>query len=133
MKMEILNPFLKLLFINFLCSQFCNQENVIEIFHLDVTFQVLGNKEMMEQIWSSVFRSFSHLRKFLRSVRSFSSPFAGALTPCLTAALGPECLLCFLTAVEQVCICSKTVGSKLEQAGFKGIEALMVSMKEEEL
>lgn len=26
MKMEILNPFLKLLFINFLCSQLCNQD-----------------------------------------------------------------------------------------------------------
>lgn len=47
--MEILNPFLKLLFINFLCSQLCNQDIEILI-HLNITFQVLGHREMMEQI-----------------------------------------------------------------------------------
>lgn len=71
--------------------------------------------------------------KFLGGARCFSSPFAGALTPRLAAALGPECLLWFLIAVEQVCSCSKTVVNKLEQAGFEEIRALVASVKEEGL
>ena len=53
--------------------------------------------------------------------------------PHLAAALGPERLLWFLTTVEQVCSCSKTVVNKLEQAGFEEIQALVVSVKEERL
>lgn len=35
--------------------------------------------------------------------------------------------------MEQVCRCSKTVVNKVEQAGFEGIPALVISVEEEGL
>lgn len=101
------------------------------VIHLDVTFQVLGNRERMEQIWRCL--QFPHLRRFLGDERCSSSPFTADLMPRLAAALGPKCLLWFLTAMEQGCSCSKAVVSKLERTGFEAIQAVVVSVREEGL
>lgn len=61
------------------------------------------------------------------------SLFTGALLPCLAATLGHKRLPWLLTAVEQVCRGSKTVVNKVEQAGFEGIPALVISVEEEGL
>lgn len=53
----------------------------------------------------------------------------GALTPCLAATLGHKRLPWLLTAVEH----SKTVVNKVEQTGFEGIPALVISVEEEGL
>lgn len=61
------------------------------------------------------------------------SLFTGALTPCLAATLGHKRLPWLLTALEQLYRCSKTVVNEVEQAGFEGIPALVISVEEEGL
>lgn len=131
--MEILYPFLKLLSISFVASSVIKK--VVEIklaheilIHLDVSFQVLSNREVMEQTSSRL--QFFLTSKLLGGARCFTR----ALTPRLAAA-GPQMPSVVSdscgTGLQLTINLSQTVVNKLERAGFEEIQALGASMKKE--
>lgn len=124
MKMEILNPSLKLLFINFLYSQLCNQVNSTWNFDSpgcnfsgavkqgDDDGSVLKLSSVFlisESSWEA--RDVSALCLHWSPHALLGSP-AGTQTP----PTAPACS-------EQVYRCSETVVNKAEQAGSEGIAA----------